>query len=149
MKKLILTLALVTMASSANAVPVGRWWEGFGQGNLEYGYYKDAARRNGILISCSDSSTNIDFTIAGQSPPAASIVNVTITGQNFQIPTDQSGMGETGSHVASDNFEAMWRAMRAGARMFVRFSDGRQLVLPLTGAARVMPRQPCVTDFAR
>lgn len=150
MRKFCLTIAaLAVLTGSANAEPIGRWWTGFGQGNFEYGIHNDSAGSDTVYISCGEVPTTIEFTIGGVNPKQGSDILVTIGADEFVLPAGKDGYFETKSHVASDNFHALWDAMRAGQFMRVRLASGQSTAFTLKGAAKVLPKQACATDFER
>ena len=139
--------ALTLTASIANAEPIGRWWAGFGQGNFEYGIHNDSAGSDTVYISCGEVPTTIEFTIGGVNPKQGSDILVTIGADEFVLSAGKDGYFDTKSHVASDNFHALWDAMRAGQFMRVRLASGQSTAFMLKGAAKVLPKQACTTDF--
>ncbi len=56
---------------------------------------------------------------------------------------------KTDSHVAADNFLAIWKSLRGGKLLRVAFSHGRKIAIPLSGSAKVLGREACVPSFYR
>lgn len=140
-------LALLLLPSAALAEPIGRWWTGFGQGTIEYGIKNDSAGSDTIYIACEPDRTAIRFSVRGADPKPGSTIIVTIGGDEWELYADRDQFVPTSSHVAADNFISLWHAMRRGQVARVRLDTGRSTVFTLRGAARVLPRQPCQTDY--
>lgn len=150
MRAMTTATALALMAvTSAAAEPIGRWWAGFGQGNFEYAIKNDSAGSDQFYIGCGEVPTTIRFRIGGVEPKRGQSVLITIGGDEFDLPLGESGYFETKSHVASDNFRALWSAIRAGQVMRVRLSSGQSTAFTLKGAAKALPKDACTTDFER
>jgi hypothetical protein len=148
MKRLVLVLALFACLP-AQAEPTGRWWSGFGQGNLEYGIKNDSAGSDEFYIACMQDRTYISLRIGGVEPKQGQSAIVTIGPDEFEVQLGKDGYVETASHVGYDTFRAWWAAMRAGANMRVRLSTGQSTNFTLKGAAKILPRDACETDFQR
>lgn len=143
-------LGLVMLSAAVSAANFGRWGSGFGQGVLEYGIQNDSAGSDRIYIACSDDwGTSISFTVGGKNPPARSDVFVAAGRDQLELMTDENGSFRTGSHVASDTFRYLWTMMRRENVLHVRLSSGESTSFTLNGAAKVLPRDPCKTDFER
>lgn len=151
MVKLLLASATVAtlIATPAAAEPIGRWWAGFGQGNFEYGIHNDSAGGDTVYIACGEAPATIEFTVGGVQPRPGSSILVIIGADEFELPAGEQGRFETGSHVASDTFHALWDAMRRGQVMRVRLATGQSTAFTLKGAAKVLPAVSCLTDFER
>lgn len=148
------TIALATaffasLATGAVAEPIGRWWAGFGQGNFEYAIKNDSAGSDEFYIGCGEVPTTINFRISGVEPKRGQSVLITIGADEFDLTLGENGYFETRSHVASDNFRALWSAIRAGQVMRVRLSTGQSTAFTLKGAAKTLPKDACPTDFER
>lgn len=139
----------VLLSSAAVAQPVGTWWSAFGQGTYEYGIRNDSAGSDAIYIACSDDSTDFGFTVGGKQAPAGEVVIATIGANEFELSIDESGNVDSGSRVDSDTFDALWRAMRTGQSMRVRYPTGPSTAFSLKGASKALPTEACTTDFAR
>ena len=144
-----LAVAALACATTASAQPIGRWWAGFGQGNFEYGIHNDSAGSDAVYISCGEVPTTIEFTVGGVKPKQGSTIIATIGADEFELPAGRGGLFETKSHAESGNFRALWTAMRIGQVMRVRLSTGQSTVFTLKGAAKVLPKESCPTDFER
>lgn len=131
------------------AEPVGRWWAGFGQGTFEYGIKNDSAGSDAVYIACAPDTTYVNFSVGGSQPKPDTEVLVVIGRDEFILRADELGHVGTKSHVESDNFIELWRAMRAGRDMRVRLSTGETTVFTLDGSSRALGEEPCETDFAR
>lgn len=142
-------IAVLTVAGGATAEPIGRWWAGFGQGNFEYGIHNDSAGSDTVYISCGEVPTTIEFTVGGVNPKDGADVLVTVGADEFVLRAGKGGYFETKSHVDSDTFHALWDAMRAGQAMRVRLATGQSTAFTLKGAAKVLPKEACATDFER
>lgn len=140
-------IILIATAGVAHAEPIGRWWTGFGQGNFEYAIKNDSAGSDEFFINCGEVPTTISMRIGGVEPKAGQTAFVTIGGDEFELSLGKDGYFETNSHVASDNFHAVWDAIRAGDDMRVRLSTGQSTAFTLKGAAKALPKQACPTDF--
>lgn len=138
-----------TISGVASAEPIGRWWAGFGQGNFEYAIKNDSAGSDQFYIGCGEVPTTISFRIGGVEPRRGQSVLITIGGDEFDLPLGDNGYFETKSHVASDNFRALWSAIRTGQVMRVRLSTGQSTAFTLKGAAKALPKEACATDFER
>jgi hypothetical protein len=143
------TILMTAVATDAAAEPIGRWWSGFGQGNFEYAIKNDSAGSDEFYIGCGEVPTTINFRIGGVEPKRGQSVLITIGADEFDLPLGENGYFETKSHVASDNFHALWSAIRAGRVMRVRLSTGLTTAFTLQGAAKVLPKESCSTDFER
>lgn len=133
----------------AHAEPIGRWRSGFGQGTLEYGIKNDSAGSDEIYIACSETSTMMYFSIGGAEPPASSQVILTIGNDEFQILTNEKGIGVTDCHVCADNFDALWPALRSGSVVWVSYQDGKRTKFTLDGSSKALPPERCKADFWR
>lgn len=142
-------LLATMMPALALAEPVGEWWTGYGQGTFEYGVQNDSAGSDAIYITCNDDRTVATMSVGGNSIPSETSVLVTIGAHEFELSSDDEGNVATASRSDSDNFEAFWHAMRAGQSMRVRLATGQSTAFTLKGAAKALPKQPCLTDFAR
>lgn len=150
MRALVLgTVCAVAITGVAAAEPIGRWWAGFGQGNFEYAVKNDSAGSDEFYIGCGEVPTTISFRISGVEPKRGQSVLITIGGDEFDLPLGENGYFETKSHVASDNFRALWSAIRAGQVMRVRLSTGQSTSFTLKGAAKALPKESCTTEFER
>lgn len=148
--RLTATLLVLGLSTSVSGEPLGRWWSGYGQGTMEYGYKSNSAGRDWFYIACSrDLGTTIRVTAAGKDAPARSVVQVVIDGEAFELWIDESGEFRTASRVGFDTFRTLWPAIRRGRSMRVRLSSGQSAVIKLTGAAKALPRDPCETDYER
>ena len=148
-RPILVVLVVATSATVAWAEPIGRWWAGYGQGNLEYGIHNDSAGIDSVYIGCGEEQTYVSFTVGGVEPKHGSAILVTIGADEFELPIGKWGSFETGSHVASDNFHALWDAIRTGEFMRVRLATGQSTVFTLKGAAKALPKEACKTDFER
>lgn len=138
------------IASTAVAEPIGRWWSGFGQGNSEYGIKNDSAGADEIYIACGEVPTTVSFTVTGHHPKPGDTAYVTIGRDEFVLPLGRQGEFETVSHVAADNFQALWTSIRSGSAMRVRLSTGQSTGFTLKGAGAALPKTGgCTPDFAR
>lgn len=144
---LITSIALAS--GEAGAEPTGKWWAGFGQGTFEYGIKNDSAGSDEFYIACGYDFTTISFKISGVVPKQGQRVVINIGGDEFDLWLGARGDFETKSHVDSDNFYALWDALRAGQIMRVRLSSGQSTAFTLKGAAKTLPKDACQTDFAR
>ncbi len=149
LKLALATIALASSVTTANAEPIGRWWAGFGQGNFEYGINNDSAGSDTTYIGCGEGLTYVSFTVGGVQPKEGATIIVTIGADEFEFRADSAGNIPTASHVDSENFHALWVAIRAGQFMRVRLNTGQSTVFTLKGAAKTMPSQACQTDFER
>lgn len=140
----------IAAPSAASAEPMGRWFSGYGQGTTEYGIKNDSAGSDYLYIACSpEYGTSISFTIGGKNPRPRSTVIATIGSDEFELYTDGMGQFQTASRVSYDTFRTLWEAMRTGSAMRVRLSTGQSTAFTLKGAAKVLGRQHCQTDFER
>lgn len=152
MRLISLVLATVALASSpapAHAEPTGRWWAGYGHGDFEYGIRNDSAGSDTIYIGCGEGLTYISFIVGGVQPKEGATIVATIGADEFELRADSAGNVPTASHVDSDNFHALWKAIRAGKFMRVRLNTGQSTSFTLKGAAKALPAQACETDFER
>ena len=149
MQKFALFALALAISSPALAEPVGRWLSGFGQGTFEYGIKNDSVGSDEVYIACAEDNTYISFTVGGVSPRQGSNIIMTIGPDEFVVMAGKNGYFQTASHVDADNFHALWDAMRAGQNLRVRLSTGQSTNFTLKGAAKVLPKAPCKTDFAR
>lgn len=145
-KKTISLVALVLIVTNTtNAEEV--WKSGWGQGVSEYSVSNGPG--NEFYIACSEDSTNIMPMIIGDSAPPKSNISIIIDADEYEFGTDEKGHIPTDCHFCSDNFEALWNAIRKGQHMLVKFEDGRSSKFSLKGAGKAMPKEPCKTDWAR
>jgi len=145
----LIALAALIIANPASAEPTGRWWAGFGQGAFEYGIKNDSAGSDSIYMFCAQDHTYISFSIGGIAPTPGQTVIVTIGSDKFELFVSNLGYFETRSRAGNATYGILWAAIRAGANMRVRLPTGQSTNFTLKGAAKVLPRAPCQTDFAR
>lgn len=148
-RPMLLGLGLAAAPVAAYAEPIGRWFSGFGQGTVEYGIRNDSAGSDYLYIACAPDRTYISLTVGGAQPRSGDRITITIDADEFEIMAGEHGYFQTGSHVESDTFRAVWESMRAGSNMRVRLSTGQSTNFTLSGSARTLGPQPCETDFER
>ena len=147
MHKLLTALGIFTVATTASAEPIDRWWSGWSIGTSEYGYSSGKGDR--LLISCSDDTgTNIAVQINSQSPKDADMVVFAVDGDRVEFLANDTGGIGTLSRVDSDNFRYLWTKLRSGRKLNVSFG-GMSTDLPLTGSSQALYGEPCTTDFDR
>lgn len=144
-----LAITIAGIAGEASAEPIGKWWAGSGQGNLEYAIKNDSAGSDQFYIGCGWAPTTISLKVGGVEPKQGQHAFITIDGDEFDLSLGEYGNFETKSHVDSDTFIALWTAIRAGQTMRVKLSTGQSTSFTLTGAAKALPKEPCETDFAK
>jgi len=148
--RIMAAVTLLVPAGSTSAASFGEWGAGFGQGVLEYGIKNDSAGSDHLYIACSDDwGTSVSFTVGGKSPPAKSDVFVAAGRDQLELSTDEWGSFTTKSHVASDTFRYLWAIIRRESVLHVRLASGESTTFSLKGAAKVLPREPCKTDYER
>jgi hypothetical protein len=147
--RLAFWLLVLSAAKSGvvSAEPMGRWYSGFGQGITEYGIKNDSAGSDYFYIAWAPDGATIDFTVGGKNPQPQSTVIVDRGADDFELPTDDHGRFTTGSHVASDNFRALWQSLRSGSLVRIRLSTGETTVFTLKRAAKILPAKRCKTAF--
>lgn len=143
-----MAFVLMITATPGNSEPVGRWWSGWGMGVTEYGFTKDDNNR--LLISCDPNrETNVSVYIGGQSPKPGSTVVFNVNGQTLRWRTAADGDLKTASHVESSYYYALIDEVRRGHGALRITFDGRRISFPLKGSARVLPSDPCPSDFGK
>lgn len=141
---------MLALTTSASAEPMGKWFSGWGQGVSEYGIKNDSAGSDYFYIACpDDDGAVIHITVGGKNPEPLSTVIVTIGSDEYELYINDSRKFDTSSHVASDNFTALWAALRSGEVMRVRLSTGETTAFTLKGTSKALPQSPCVTSFER
>lgn len=132
----------------AEAAP--RWRSGFGMGVTELSI--DHGPGNAFTINCAESAmrgASIAISIAGKRPEPNSEIRIYVDNEEFQFFTDGMRWIETDSRAASDNFTALWRALRKGRSLRVTFArDMASSTFSTVGAAQVLRADiPCKTGF--
>ncbi|MBO9378557.1 hypothetical protein GG804_17450 [Sphingomonas histidinilytica] len=107
----------------------------------------DLGRRGShVLIACpADGSPAIQVAIAGAGAPPGSDVGFRSGDRTVVMHADGDGMIATRDHANAAAFGALWRAIRAGDRLDIGFTNGVSASLPLKGEARALPAAPCDT----
>lgn len=131
------------------AEPIGRWWSGFGQGDLEYGIKNDSRGSDQIYVACTERQTYVSFSVGGRNPRAGEYIYFTVGADELEVMADEDGRFSTSSHVDYANFQKFWQLLRAGSHARVRFQQGGSTSFRLDGAAKTLPPKPCETDFER
>ena len=151
----VTALAMLTMAlpcSSAIARDVGRWVIGSGQGVIEYSIYNDNKDQTYFIISDASmgASGGVDVYISvnGKAPRPHERVIISIDGSQVDFMADGGGTIKTNCHVCASNFDFLWKLIRRGNTMRVRFGAGEG-VFSLRGAAKILDRDPPKADFYR
>jgi len=145
----LVCLTALSLSAPALTEPTGRWWSGFGQGTTEYGIKNDSAGSDSFYMVCAPDRTYVSLRIGGREPRKGETVTVTIGRDEFTLFLGENGYFETNSHVNHDTYLALWAAIREGADMRVRLATGQSTNFTLLGAAKILPREACATDFAR
>lgn len=148
MKLWILGLSALAISTTVHAEPIGRWWSGFGQGTVEYGIKNDSAGSDEFYIACKPSGATINITVSGVDAPKNSHVIVTIGADEYELATDEWGEFRTNSTVADAVFGALWASIRKGSVMRVRLSTGQTTPFTLSGSAKILPKDFCMTEIA-
>lgn len=139
-----------TLVLVAPAIAAGPQWEsGWGMGITEAWIELDPANR--IDVACTGGYgrpiANVAFTLGGKTPPANSLVTVTVDGgKPMEVP-----MGDDGTLRSDSNFEARWfdaviEALKFGQLAVVAY-DGAIAAFPLAGSAEAIG--DCPADYWR
>ena len=153
----ILVACALVLPSVANAEPANRWWSGFGQGTMEYGY-NDGSKGSSIYIACGETTTDVWVNITGVDPAFGSSVTFVIDGDTenaYQLTTEADNTKmTTDNHVAADNFVALWDGMAKGKKTVTySFKDktGKTYskTFPLAGSGAILKKDECQPTFYR
>jgi hypothetical protein len=147
-----LTFALLLVAApviARTSMITGRWASGYGQGITEYFYRIDA--RNEFRLFCGAGDTfrhqpGLLPMIEGKNPAPGSRVNARIGSASFSFTTDQDGRITNAVSENANAFHRLLPALGQGQLLRVSYAGGRNLTIPLKGAARTLGREACGVD---
>ena len=157
--KAVVWAAVATLVSfgPALAEPTARWWSGWGQGVAEYGY--NDGNGSSIYIACDENypestKRGVTITVSVDAVNAAPNSEVTfivdMDSFSFRTERDESII-TTNSHVAADNFTALWQAMRGGRKVSYvikdRIGNSHLKTFGLAGSSKALSKEGCVADF--
>ena len=142
-----LTLALLATAPAFAQETSGAWNYHFQQGIGQYltGEW-DSATGGALGLSClSNGRVAIMAQVKGQAPPPRSSLVLSVSSRagsrSIGFPTDASGTAKVA--ISDSRFRALWAELRARDIVTLRYSDGRNSVQSLDGAAKLLPAKPC------
>lgn len=99
-----------------------------------------------VLIACpAEGPPAIQVAIAGTAAPPGSEIGFRAGDRTVVMRADRDGMIATGDSTNAAAFGALWRAIGAGDRLDIGFTNGVSASLPLRGDARALPTAPCET----
>ncbi|MBJ6124037.1 hypothetical protein [Microvirga splendida] len=89
----------------------------------------------------------ISFLIGGKAPPPDSSIKIKVNNRQLELGADETSSVSTECHACAANFWSLWEELRKGRTMEVSLEDGRRSTFSITGGARTLPKNHCMTSF--
>lgn len=126
------------------------WQSAFGQGAKEATVTLGPG--NMVRVSCTGGFvrpiTGVSFLLAGEEPPANSIVSVIIDGNDpLEVPINDERHLGSNTHVEADWFETVVEGLKSGTSVYVRYPNATGARFSLKGASDAIG--DCPADFWR
>lgn len=145
----MISLAAAIALAMAPLQATATWGSHFNMGIYAAGTDKSLSPKGGWLsLQCNADSGKawIYAEIMGQPAVGATRLALRVTGgsgaRDYGFATRDDGSVEVGAK--DRQFVALWRALRGGDSVTLRFADGRSWSVSLKGAAEVFGRGGCV-----
>lgn len=145
-----------TVAAADDFGTQGQWTYGLQMGEEYYSTGDSTSKTGGFLgLYCpgkyarsnGDQSPYLSVAIKGQQPRPGTLVRLTTSSRNNRTQASffmgSNEMMEVSGPVTRAEFNRLWRALRRDDTVTISFADGRRSVLSLSGAAAILPAQPC------
>jgi hypothetical protein len=130
--------------SGSGAAPTNEWVQGFGMGVTE-SWTRDSDR-NYIVFACTNGSNGTLHVSFRGAPATGDQISFNVDGEEFNFPLwPEDGRVNIECRVCTDNYAALWTALRAGSH--VKVSDGvGEAALSLKGSASALDPEPCIPE---
>jgi len=147
----MLIFAYAPLASSA--ADAGGWNFAFNQGIAEYRVGSFTPGGSSLSLSCAEGGVapgtvevrvrRAHFKLQSREPVVFSVGK-----QQVPMFTDADGAVRYSGLEVAPRFKALWRLLRTGSTVHVKFGPGAPLSFPLTGAAKLLGPVPCPKQLA-
>jgi hypothetical protein len=130
--------------SVSTMAPANEWVQGFGMGVTE-SWTRDS-EGNGITFTCNNGADGTLHVQLRGAPTTGSEITFDVDGENFTMPLwSDGGRVNVECHACTENYQALWKALRAGSE--VKVTDGsNEAILSLKGSASALDPEPCLPE---